>query len=263
MDRCQAGYEFPHDIFGLWGSQCKSCSSRLFFWPPDNRTWTLRKPLHHESKMTGSMQVQFLKSFKDRKLASLKDRLAHWVSSHPICINLFGEDFNGFGLFALVSNRVYRKVKLHSEHSNIKKVTKNKITPTLCNIPLLLASCTWRFNPPVFSHTMGSNSWRQEDAETLSFLVPVGANGRSTKNPTRIVLLFRILGNNWGTIWMCFTTVCHLMQSERYFFHIAGANIFFNHKTADIYFWLCWLQQKQIFDHKPSMVISWVCALES
>eukprot|EP00434_Breviolum_minutum_P030525 symbB.v1.2.026995.t1/scaffold2736.1/size71972/4 len=31
------------------------------------------KPLHHESKMTGRMQVQFLKSFKDRKLASLKE----------------------------------------------------------------------------------------------------------------------------------------------------------------------------------------------
>ena len=50
--------------------------------------------------MTGSMQVQFLKSFKDRKLASLKDRLAPRVSLHPMCINFFGEDPCGFGLFA-------------------------------------------------------------------------------------------------------------------------------------------------------------------
>lgn len=104
--------------------------------------------------MTGSMQVQFLKSFKDRKLASLKDRLARWVSLHPMCINFFGEDPCGFGLFAdqsfllegsstvhlLVSNGVYRKGELHSEHSNIKNVNKPNCSHMQNNY--LLASCT-------------------------------------------------------------------------------------------------------------------------
>ena len=256
MDRCQAGYEFPHDIFGLWGSQSKSCSSRLFFWPPDNRTWTLRKPLHHESKMTGSMQVQFLKSFKDRKLASLKDRLAHWVSLHPICINLFGEDFNGFGHFALVSNGVYRNGKLHSEPSNIKKVTKNKIAPTLCKNPLLLASCTWCFKRPVFFHTMGSNSSRQEDAETLSFLV-FGANGQRPnhpKIPPNLCYFLGFWGNHWGTIWMCFTTVCHLMQSERY---ISFSNIKLHKPT----FWPCDFHKTRSFTTNHPWKKSWVCSV--
>ena len=105
--------------------------------------------------MTGSMQVQFLKSFKDRKLASLKDRLARWVSLHPMCINFFGEDPCGFGLFAdqsfllegsstvhlLVSNGVYRKGELHSEHSNIKNVNKPNCSHIMQN-NYLLASCT-------------------------------------------------------------------------------------------------------------------------
>lgn len=170
MDRCQVMHFL--DII-LCGSPSKSCSSRLFFWPPDKRTWTLRKPLHHESKMTGSMQVQFLKSFKDRKLASLKDRLAHGVSLHPMCINFSSEDPCNFGLFAdpsfwkvllqftpLFQMECGRKGKNYIQNTAISRTWINQITPTSCEIITSLHPCTKRCfkRPHVFSMVL-NHAW--------------------------------------------------------------------------------------------------------